>query len=129
MKCEKCESHQVEVVGVTDDARTELRCKECGHIWPHGPAPEAVQSGQSGGSKHHCPVCSYIYADATTPIVTIGSPSKTGHRCDETKSFAMAQTFGTSQKALDQRLMQVSEAALAGWPRVLELKHERASRT
>ena len=28
MQCEKCESHQVEVMGVTDDARTELRCRE-----------------------------------------------------------------------------------------------------
>ena len=129
MKCEECESDRAEVVGITDDARTEIRCKECGFHWTHGPSPEDLRAGRSGGSRHLCPVCSYIYTDATTPIVTIGTPSKTGHRCDKTKCFAMAQTYGTGQKALDQRLMQLSEEALTGWPRVLELKHERAPRT
>lgn len=129
MKCEECEEHQAEVVGTTDDARTQIRCKACGFEWLHGPSPADLRAGRTGGSKHHCPVCSRIYSDLTTPIVTIGSPSKTGHRCDKTKCFAMAQTYGTSQEALDRRLAQVSEEDLAGWPRVLELKHERASRT
>ena len=117
-----------EVIGTTDDARTEIRCKACGFQWLHGPSPEDLRAGRKGGSKHHCPVCSFIYTDAATPIVTIGSPSKTGHRCDKTKCFAMAQTYGTSQQALDRRLAQLSEEALAGWPRVLELKRERATR-
>jgi len=73
-------------------------------------------------------MCTHIYSDSTTPIVTIGSPSKTGHRCDKTKCFAMAATYGTSQEALDKGLGQLSEQDLAGWPRVLELKLERASR-
>ncbi len=128
MKCEECESDQAEVVGTTDDARTEIRCKVCGFHWLHGPSPQDLRAGRSGGSKHHCPVCSHIYSDPTTPIVTIGSPSKTGHRCDKTKCFTMAQTYGTSQQVLDDRLAQASEEDLAGWPRVLELKLERAAR-
>lgn len=129
MKCAECESDQAEVIGTTDDARTEIRCKACGFHWLHGPSPEDLRAGRTGGSKHHCPVCSHVYSDPTTPIVTIGSPSKTGHRCDKTKCFAMAATYGTSQAALDNRLVDLSEQDLAGWPRVLELKHERASRT
>ena len=127
MKCEECESDQAEVVRTTDDARTEIRCKACDFHWLHGPSPEDLRAGRTDGSKHHCPVCSHIYSDPTTPIVTIGSPSKTGHRCDKTKCFAMAQTYGTSQQALDKRLAQLSEQDLAGWSRVLELKHERVS--
>lgn len=125
MKCEECESHAAEVTGFTEDSRTELRCKDCGFHWVHGPSPEDLRSGRPGGTKYHCPVCPHIFSDPTAPIVTIGTPSRTGHRCDRTKSFMLGATYGASTQALDKRLAQLDDASLADWPRVLEMKHER----
>ena len=62
MKCEECESDQAEVVRTTDDARTEIRCKACDFHWLHGPSPADLRAGRTGGSKHHCPVCTHIYS-------------------------------------------------------------------
>jgi hypothetical protein len=61
------------------------------------------------------------------PIITIGTPSQIGHRCDRTKSFVLGATYGADPKALDRRLAQVADAELAEWPRVLEMKRERLS--
>src|SRR5687768_10845242 len=125
VRCEECENETAEVTGFTEDARTQIRCVACGFHWVHGPADAATRSGATGGKKHHCPVCSHIYSDPTTPIVTIGSPSKEGHRCDRTKCFTMGTTYGLNVKALDARLAELTDDRLADWPRVLEMKHER----
>jgi DNA-directed RNA polymerase subunit RPC12/RpoP len=125
VKCEECESEAAEVTGLTEDARTEIRCTACGFHWIHGPSPAEKKAGRSGGTKHHCPVCVAIFSDPTAPIVTIGTPSKSGHRCDRTKSFRLGARYGASDEALDNRLVELNDQALADWPRVLEMKRER----
>lgn len=128
IECEECGESSADVTGLTDDARTKLRCRACGFHWTHGPSPEDIRAGRPGGTKYHCPVCPYIFQDQTAPIITIGTPSKAGHRCDRTKSFKLGATYGADEKALDQRLAQVQDEALVEWPRVLEMKRERLGR-
>ena len=125
MNCEECGSNAAEVTGTTEDARTEIRCTECGFHWIHGPSPEDIKAGRTGGSKFHCPVCPYAFQDQSAPIITIGTPSKAGHRCDRTKSFRLGSTYGADPKKLDARLAEISDNQLAEWPRVLEMKRER----
>lgn len=125
MICEECGSNAAEVTGTTEDARTEIRCTECGFHWIHGPSPEDIKAGRSGGTKFHCPVCLYAFHDQSAPIITIGTPSKAGHRCDRTKSFQLGSTYGADAKKLDARLAEISDDQLAEWPRVLEMKRER----
>lgn len=127
MRCEECDAQAAEVVGFTDDARTEIRCSACGFHWVHGPSPQDLRAGRTGGRKFHCPVCPHVFADQLAPIITIGTPSQIGHRCDRTKSFVLGATYGADPKALDRRLAQVADAELAEWPRVLEMKRERLS--
>jgi len=124
MECPNCDSTEVEVIGTTDDAKTLLSCTACAHEWAHGGASSVPMSAQGGGSRFHCPVCSHLYSDPTAPIVTIGTPSKTGHRCDRTKTYQLGVTYGLIAGALVKRLAQLSEEDLAGWPRVIELKRE-----
>lgn len=125
MQCAECEADDAEVVGMTDDARTIIRCKACDFHWGHGPSPEDLKAGRSGGTKYKCPVCPYIFKDQSAPILVIGTPSKAGHRCDHTKSFTMGVTYGASAEALDRRLAEVDDGDLKDWPRVLEMKRER----
>ena len=126
MKCPQCGDESVKYLGVTDDAKSRLRCSH-GHTWEHGPTDEEPHIGHPGGQKFHCPVCEYIFEDQTAPIITIGTPSREGHRCDKTKSFLLGTTYGASEKALDSRLAELDDASLADWPRVLEMKRERLS--
>jgi len=125
LRCQECESQAAEVVGVTEDSRTEIRCSDCGFHWVHGPSPEDLRAGRTGGRKYHCPVCPHIFMDQSAPIITIGTPSQAGHRCDRTASFQLGARYGADPKALDRRLTEVPDARLADWPRVLEMKRER----
>jgi hypothetical protein len=125
LECEECGEAAAEYAGTTDDDRTKLRCTTCGFHWTHGPSAEDLKAGKTGGSKFFCPVCPHIFADQSAPILTIGTPSMAGHRCDHTKSFLLGHTYGASAEKLDARLREVSDEDLAGWPRVLEMKHER----
>ncbi len=126
MKCQECESESAEFLGLTDDDRSKIACTACGFFWTHGPSPEDLRAGRTGGSKHHCPVCSHIYSDPATPIVTIGPPNNLAHRCDRTRCFALGERYGLSLTALDKRLAQLNPSDLAAWPRVMEMKAERA---
>ena len=125
MECEECGAQSARVVGLTDDDRTRIECTACGFHWTHGPSPADLRAGRSRGQRFHCPVCEYIFEDQTAPIITIGTPSREGHRCDKTKSFLLGTTYGASEKALDSRLAQIDDVALKDWPRVLEMKLER----
>ena len=119
-----------EYVGTTDDFKTKLHCPECGHDWEYGPADEEPHvAGQIGGQKYHCPVCPDIFSDQSAPIIPIGTPSRAGHRCDQTKSFRLGPTYGASEKALDARLAAMDDGELAEWPKVLQMKKERLGRS
>ncbi len=37
--CPECQEARVEYIGLTDDARSHLRCQLCGHEWFHGAQP------------------------------------------------------------------------------------------
>ena len=125
MICEECGEQAAEVLGTTEDARTEIRCTACGFHRLHGPSPEDRRAGRTGGRKYHCPVCPAAFRDRSAPIITIGTPSMAGHRCDRTKSFRLGTTYGADPAGLDARLAQIDDAALRQWPRVLEMKAER----
>ncbi len=125
MQCEECGEQAAEVVNFTEDARTQLRCTACGFHWTHGPSAAEKKAGVTGGSKYFCPVCPYAFSDPTAPILTIGTPSKAGHRCDRTKSFLLGATYGANPQALDARLVNIADEELADWPRVLEMKRDR----
>ena len=129
MQCAECGEQAAEVVDFTEDARTRLRCTACGFHWTHGPSPQDLKAGHTGGVKHHCPVCPYAFKDQTAPIITIGSPNNLAHRCDQTKSFRLGATYGADPAALDARLGKLSDEDLVGWPRVLEMKRERLPST
>ncbi len=124
MHCPDCDSTEIDVLGLTDDAKTRLHCNSCGVEWEHGHEAEVRHKAGTGGSKHHCPVCAHLYSDPSAPIVAIGTPSKTGHRCDRTKTYQLGATYGLIPGALVRRLEELSDGDLAGWPRVLEVKHE-----
>jgi hypothetical protein len=125
MECAQCEQPSAEVIGVTDDARTQLRCKECGFEWTHGPSAEDLRAGKTGGTKYFCPVCEHIYTDPTTPIVTIGSPNNLAHRCDRTRSYQLGPRYGLNEAAINDVLKSLDDNALANWPLVREMKQER----
>jgi hypothetical protein len=125
MECEQCGKPNAEVTGLTDDARTQLRCKECGFDWTHGPSAEDLRAGLTGGRKYFCPVCEHIYSDETTPIVTIGSRNNLAHRCDRTRSYQLGQRYGLNESAINGVLQSLDDTALADWPLVREMKRER----
>lgn len=125
MRCEECGAEAAEVVGFTDDARTEIRCSACGFHWIHGPSAEDRRAGRAGSARHRCPVCPYAFRDQSAKIITHGTPSKAGHRCDRTWSFLQGPTYGADGQALDRRLAELEDVDLADWPRVLEMKRER----
>lgn len=125
MRCEECQGENASVTGFTEDAKTQIECTDCGFNWVHGPTTDSRTSPGSGGTKHFCPVCPSIFSDPDAPIVTIGKPNALAHRCDRTKSYALNTTYGRSDAAMDTRLATLSDADLAGWPRVLEMKRER----
>ena len=129
MRCAECDAETAEVVGFTEDARTEVRCRSCGFHWLHGPYAEDRRAGRTGGRRFHCPVCPAAFSDQSAPIITIGTPSKAGHRCDRTTSFQLGTTYGADAAALDRRLAEVDDTTLAEWPRGLEMKRERLPTT
>jgi len=124
MECPKCQNTELAVARTTEQLTTILECLACGNEWPHAPAAKAQAAGLT---KYFCPVCPSIYADNTAPILTIGSPSAPGHRCDRTGSYRAGARWGRREAAMDKRLEQVTDEELTGWPLVFELKHERAA--
>ena len=69
-----------------------------------------------------CPVCPHLYAD---PAAAGPTTDPASHRCDRTLSYTRGVMSGLRTGALDHRLAQLSEARLASWPLLVQLRRER----
>src|SRR5688500_3908407 len=48
--CPACEQTTVDLVEITDDAQTRLRCRSCRHDWLHSRQPQPVPASSRGAS-------------------------------------------------------------------------------
>ena len=70
-----------------------------------------------------CPVCSHgVYSDPAAPMARRGTDNPARHSCVDNGTWKDRTRFGGSTSALKQRLREVADESLQGWPRVLELK-------
>ena len=79
-------------------------------------------SPQLRGHWPACPVCPRLYAD---PAAAGPPTDPASHRCDRTPSYTHGVMSGLRTGALDHRLAQLSEAQLASWPLLVQLRRER----